>query len=358
VATPSGTGGPGRVRLSRRTGIALAGVIVAVGLVALVLQRRPSGGDEVDPLLALPTVPAGTPALGAYAAPVTDGGIDGIVRFSQAVGRRVTVATAYLDSRSDWATFSKPTWLLDPWAAWLRADPTRRLVLGVPMLQERAAGRFDDASHDGAFVGLARSIVDHGIADQVVIRLGFEMNGDWTPYGRQHDPDGSGFRDMWRRVVPKMKAVHPFVFDWCVVPTADPDDPGWAERFYPGDDVVDVVGVDAYDHWTTGTQDERWSQVVADLDWAATFAGAHGKPLALDEWGVWERGGAAQGGGDDPTYVANMLRWADEHDLLWTSYFNSPQGGVNTTLQQNPASLAAFRVAMGIDPEDPSTSDG
>jgi hypothetical protein len=209
-------------------------------------------------------------------------------------------------------------------------------------------GDFRNPAYDQYFVRLAQSIRDRGIAGQVVIRLGYEMNGDWMPWGRQFagNYDGSGFREMWRRVVPQMKAVYPFIFDWNIVPdTAAAAGAGYSPNFYPGDDVVDVVGIDLYDHWVKGSPDQRWQETVAKLDWTAGFASAHGKPMSFDEWGLWSSGNA-QGGGDDPTYINGMLSWASSHHLLWTSYFNSTAGQVDTTLQDNPASLAAFRAFM------------
>ena len=62
----------------------------------------------------------------------------------------------------------------------------------------------------------------------------------------------------------------------------------------------------------------------------------------LREWGLWSSGNG-QGGGDNPTYITGMLTWATNHNLAWTSYFNSSEGQVDTTLQANPNSLQAFR---------------
>lgn len=255
---------------------------------------------------------------------------------------------AYVDANTDWDAFANPAWMLNPWSDWLRANPSRRLVLTVPMLLTSAAGDFHNTSYDQYFVRLAQSIKDHGIASQVVIRLGYEMYGDWMPWGRQYagNGDGSGFRDMWRRVVPQMKAVYPFVFDWNIVPdTAAAAGAGYGPNFYPGDDVVDVVGIDLYDLWVKGSPDQRWQETVAKLDWTAGFAAAHGKAMSYDEWGLWSSGNA-NGGGDNPTYITGMLSWATSHHLLWTSYFNSTVGQVDTTLQANPASLAAFHAFM------------
>jgi hypothetical protein len=288
--------------------------------------------------------PAGGPALGAYV-PAYAGGPDGLVRFGNAVGRPVTNAMVYMDAHTDWETFTNQSWLLDPWADWLRADPARRVVLAVPMLQVGSDGDFYNSSYDQYFVRLARSIRDRGVGSQVIIRLGYEMNGEWMPWGRQYSPDGSGFRAMWRRIVPQMKAVYPLVFDWNITGGGQPGTPGYGENFYPGDDVVDVIAFDLYDHWWSGNPDERWQQTQAALDAGAAIAYRHGKRMAIDEWGLWSTDNS-QGGGDNPTYITNMLRWADSHHLLWTSYFNSTEGSVNTLLEHNPNGLNAFRQVL------------
>jgi hypothetical protein len=312
--------------------------------VTQVVDANPGVQPVVTP--APSTLPQGT-GLGVYVAPSSRGGIQGLTQFGSGVGRPVTYAMVYADAAASLESFAEPAWMLDPWAAWLRADPARRMILAVPMLQSYAPGDFANTGYDQYFVRLAQSIKDRGIAGQVIIRLGYEMNGDWMPWGRQYSTDGSGFRAMWRRVVPQMKAVYPFLFDWSIVPesSAAAAGAGYSPNFYPGDDVVDIVGVDLYDHWVSGSPDQRWAATQAKLDWAAGFASAHSKRLTLDEWGVWSTANS-QGGGDNPTYITNMLHWAFSHGLAWTSYFNSTEGSVETRLQDNPNSLNAFRQVM------------
>mgnify|MGYP000418559501 CR=1 FL=1 len=271
-------------------------------------------------------------------------------RFSRDVDEPITHALAYIDTWGTWNDLANPSWLLDPWSTWLRADPNRRLVLSVPMLLGSHAGQFYNTSLDTYFVQLARNIKNRGIADQVIIRLGWEMNGDWNPYGRQYNPDGSGFRAMWRRVVPQMKAVHPFLFDFCPVMGGPPG----PEPFYPGDDVVDIIGFDQYDVWWNrpgGDPVQRWNYLLTKtngLNWFAQWARQRNKPLAIDEWALWSASDTQQGGGgDNPLFVTNMLTWAQDQGALWTIYFNDSGGGVGTTLQQNPRSLEAYRSYFG-----------
>ena len=86
---------------------------------------------------------------------------------------------------------------------------------------------------------VAKNIASRGIASQVVIRLGWEMNGTWFPWSTNAD----GYKRMWRRLIPQYRAVSgAFRFDWCTN-GGSPNPESW----YPGDDVVDVIAMDQYD---------------------------------------------------------------------------------------------------------------
>ena len=58
---------------------------------------------------------------------------------------------------------------------------------------------------------------------------------------------------------------------------------GDAERWYPGDDVVDVVGADPYNWYRCQGTDRPWQSPAALIEAPLAFAEAHGKPLALPE---------------------------------------------------------------------------
>jgi hypothetical protein len=211
------------------------------------------------------------------------------------------------------------------------------------MLIKSAKGEYDDTSFDQYHVQVARDIASRGIAGQVVIRLGWEMNGTWFPWSTSSD----GFKRMWRRLVPQYRAVSSaFTFDWCTN-GGSPNATAW----YPGDDVVDVIAMDQYDIiWGHAGGDPawRWSQLQKNLQAQVEFAAARGKPAAIDEWALYNINDTEQGGGgDNPTYVSNMGSWAQDHGFAWTAYFNIPQGGPNTTLEQNPNAMSAYGGAFG-----------
>ena len=108
---------------------------------------------------------------------------------------------------------------------------------------------------------------------------------------------------------------------------------------YPGDDVVDLWGTDYYDAWP-----EKSTQAVWDRYYMATYNGApwgvgawlaaaqaHGKRLAVSEWGIKQLPGQTAASADDPVYVDNMYRFFRDHapGIAYEAYFdaNTTAGG-------------------------------
>ena len=95
---------------------------------------------------------------------------------------------------------------------------------------------------------------------------------------------------------------------------------------YPGDEYVDVIAVDLYDQdwagypsgWQTNLTQAQ-IEAVWQSQWVKyrdgqyglndflTFAIAHGKPLAVSEWGLKDMDD--HGGGDNTVYVQSMYDW-------------------------------------------------
>jgi hypothetical protein len=121
--------------------------------------------------------------------------------------------------------------------------------------------------------------------------------------------------------VPKLRIV------WNPQGFGSPDVPGnAAQKYYPGDAFVDVVGNDLYDIRGHGAT------------WAAAEAlyKAHpSKPYAFPEWGLW--------GFDDPKFVRDMATWVRSHKRVeFLAYFSGRPGSV-WDLASKPQSRAAYR---------------
>jgi hypothetical protein len=135
-----------------------------------------------------------------------------------------------------------------------------------------------------------------------------------------------------------------FRFDWCVNAAyrrvaLDP--------WYPGDDVVDIIGIDAYDAGIDPSVQDRWSVVwgrplgIRDV---RDFARAHRKPLSIPEWGVAPQT-VSQGGGDDGPYVDGIGTTVRDNDVAYQSYFYKYEWA--DQLRTGPRSLDAYRRHFG-----------
>jgi beta-mannanase len=116
------------------------------------------------------------------------------------------------------------------------------------------------------------------------------------------------------------------------------------EDWWPGDDVVDWVGVSDY------AVGDLTAEVAAvgdvGLDWFyGQYSEGRGKPMMLAEWGVWD---AENGGsGDNPGFVTGTLSWAATHPRVKAEvYFNYRAADANHRLEDFPRAATAYRTAM------------
>jgi beta-mannanase len=180
-----------------------------------------------------------------------------------------------------------------------------------------------------------------------VIRLAHEANDTGSPYALGTSVTDLGlWRAFWRRTVLAMRSVpgaH-FLFDWCINAYWRPIP---LQEWYPGDDVVDIIGIDAYDSGVPMGQN-RWTRIYNQRDGIGTvlrFAAAHGKPVSVPEWGLSPAGGNSLGGGDDPHYVDQMAGVVRTNPVAYQAYFFSQASGA--LLFTSPASLSAYRRHFG-----------
>nr|WP_244894000.1 glycosyl hydrolase [Planobispora rosea] len=267
-------------------------------------------------------------------------------------GRTVTVGRTYLPGEN-WRALEGPGFILDPWTRWRAARPERMLALNVPMVAPNEGGLPDDAvaailaagakgAFDPVFRTLATRLVDGGAADTIIV-LGWEMNG--TTYSSRCAPDPQAWKAYWRRIVTTMRGVEGQDFRFDFTASRGPDAIPWPEC-YPGDDVVDIIGLDSYDQPPGNTFSDYVSQPYGMRHHAA-FAGARGKPISFPEWGLFRRG-------DRPEYVRSMLAWISDHDVAYHSIADYCPHGV-WQCPENPDSSRAFRQRLTrVPPPEPT----
>ncbi len=296
----------------------------------------------------VPNVNVGRVPLGLYAGAAEPGGV---ARFAAQTGSDPSLGSDYLPRTVGWAGMVDVRPLrriLAPWEA-----SRYRLVLGVPLIPTRdgravgtlAAGA--SGAYDDEFATLARTLVHYHEGD-AVLRLGWEFNGTWYPWSVTDATDAADYAAFFRAVVITMRAVPGTDFRFVWNPTSGPE-PEPAQNAYPGDGYVDYIGLDLYDQvWGIPQVPAlAWPRYLTEADglqWLASFAHEHGKPVAIPEWAVTIRADG-HGLGDDPLYVGKMAQWIATHDVAFTSYFDvdAPDGRHDILDSAFSRSLAVFR---------------
>jgi hypothetical protein len=238
-------------------------------------------------------------------------------------------------ARTTWEDFSRLSWVP---GLWKKLNPKRNVVWSVPLtVKGTALAQVASGAHDAEFEAAARAISE--AQPGAIIRLGWEMNLVTTPwFARGQEAD---YIAAFRRVVGIFRRYSTgFKYDWC--PGLGPQDIA-ADLVYPGDDVVDYIGLDVYDFKFEGSVENRWTtrylKAPFGLEWHRDFAARHGKLMSYPEWGVGNFG-------DNPFFVQRMHDWFVENDrkIAYAAYFDV-NGDWPTQIdnEQFPESQKLFR---------------
>jgi hypothetical protein len=330
-------------------------LIVVTGLSAAAVTL-PIGGDDSDrgssgPAVGHPKVRPGAPwASGAWVGGSSStAAIDGFGRWRGKPAATVTTYPAY----DTWQQIIDSDWHVSNFDGFRGT-----LVYGLPLLPSKEKAALGDVAagdHDDVWRAVADTLVKHGRGDSFV-RIGLEANGTWFPWGVTADT-AADYVAAYRHVAQVMAARAPhlrFVFDiTCGAPLKGSDDRmASLDTLYPGDDVVDVVGCDFYDAWSTKVRNDRELASVESpsagpgLEDVVAFARSHGKPFAVPEWGL--TGVDAHGSGDNPYFIRVMYEffYVNRRFLAFEDYFDEPNSYISSSISQgdqNPKAAAEYR---------------
>lgn len=274
-------------------------------------------------------------------------GRDRLPAFIAMAGRAPVGVTDFAD-RSAWQNMlNSVTWSATCWSR-----TNYRLSQAVPMLLDKGTTLREGANgaYDSHFAQLGRVLVARGKAD-AYLRIGWEFNGDWYAWSAAKDPEA--FVRYFRRLVGIFRAVpgQRFRIVWNPSQGQQKIAP---DRVYPGDDVVDVIGLDFYNSsWRKedAHPEVRWRNHLTQpygLNWLKDFAARHHKPIAFPEWGTGTSPNG-QGKGDDPLFIARMAQWIKSNNVAYHAYWDYPAPDYNSELSggRQPLSARAFRTAFG-----------
>lgn len=357
-------------------------------LLALPLAASPFAAAQTATPAAAPT-----PAIAVYrwGAANRNGGAAANEAFAQWLNQPVVWAEDFTPTERWENNIEGGSWQLGEWSKWKKAVPGRRLILSIPLLPggwnrggiKGPDGKYTPVSFDAGargeynvhFQRLAENLIKYGLEDSI-LRLGWEFNGGW--YTWRASDNIPGFIAYWRQIVQTMRAVPGAEkLQYCWNPAQS-----WlqfpAEKAWPGDEYVDIVGLDFYDQsWakdtypfpenaTPGEIESRQRKAVDDVlingqeglvRWS-NFAREHHKPFSIPEWGVCKRGDG-HGGGDNPYFVEQVHKFISDpaNNVLFHCYFDveasdgahqlSPGYGTNAKESQFPKSAAKFKELFG-----------
>ena len=268
------------------------------------------------------------------------------------------VDAAYLNQEQGWLGASLDSIMVfggsADWTDWQTSIQSARAAFGstgkdvlwsVPLIADGATlAAAASGAYDGNYTALAQYLAANSPNDsQIYIRLGWEFNGTgynaWSAVGQPQNYVGA-----FQHAVTAFRAVSDkFRFEW----TPNKGDVGMnPEDAYPGDQYVDVIGMDFYwdttQSWSITDPVKAWNYFVNEkygLQWHQDFAAAHNKPTAYGEWAVNTNNASS--------YINLAAQWFESHNVLYQNYWNSNsnfQGKLSDN--QYPDSGTAYKEAF------------
>ena len=165
---------------------------------------------------------------------------------------------------------------------------------------------------------------------QLIVRPFHEMNGDWYPWGFKNGHNGnsvSQFNPAWRHVRGVMRSGFPeLAFMWCA--NVNQDD--HFLPYYPGNDQVEYLSVDGYNHSTSQggwkTMQQIFNQSLLVL--RSTPGIDPSKPLVIAETATTEPDAkSAASGHSKAEWFGNS-----NGNMGWWLHNEAPRFGVSTVL--------------------------
>jgi len=198
--------------------------------------------------------------------------------------------------------------------------------------------------HDAQIRARARAV--KRFARPIFIRWAYEMNGDWWNWATANTSrDPSTFVAAWRRIhrLFRSTGASNAVWVWSPNEASFPNEP-WnqPESYYPGDDVVDWVGIDGY-NWGAVNASSGW-RTFADIFRPVYTKYAGRKPVMVAETA------STEAGGDKAAWINTLHRsLAEEFPAVRALIWFHSHKETDWRVDSSPAALEAFRN-LALDP--------
>lgn len=283
----------------------------------------------------------------------TDASEQALDTYEQAAGRKV----AYVYFSDEWMfgrTFPAKT------VQWIRARgavPFIRLMMRsrreplhtdpVFTLDAIIAGQFD-----GDLAAWAQAARDSG--GPLVVEYGTEVNGDWNPWSAPYNGGlGAGpakFQQAYRHIVQVMRGAGASNITWALHYNSQPfpqDPRNVPSAYYPGDDVVDWVGISAYG--SERSTDHRCNSFRSLVDGILPQL-PQNKPLFIFEFGNTSTNAACPAGPWVQAALQDLIggRWPQLRGFAWWQQHWNDDGakGSDMLIEDDPGTQSAFEKAL------------
>lgn len=270
---------------------------------------------------------------------------DRVQKYQEVTGKPVDTLVVF-PARGSWDT------IMDSW--WLDTAPegfTGTLDVGVPLWQ--ADGDLATAAaggYDAQWEQLGRTI--HQRYPGSSVRIGWEFNlAGWKHHAT--DENVEEWKQAFRKASAALKKGGPSLLVTWNPNKGKGDSLSDATKAWPGDDAVDIVGLDGYDWWPAYDESTWPEHRDGDQGWDywVNFARQHGKKFSVPEWGVAP--GNDHGGGDNPLYISKVMGFlAAEHAkdriVHSASYFDETEGYIANSLAAGQAPRAADQMRESL----------
>jgi beta-mannanase len=233
---------------------------------------------------------------------------------------------------------------------------------GTPGTNDIDMGQAALGTYDATWLSWLKSDAAQAAANGTpvtVVRIWQEINGDWEPWSINQtgatSVDGTApgspwsaatIIAAWNHMAAQVHTAFPNAkIEWNLSaggPWSGPSGAGNGSGFdlYPGDQYVNVIGLDAYEKSTS------WANTVSgpgvNLNNLVAFASAHGKEVAVSETATTN---------NDGSYLTSMTNYFDAlgKEAAYISYYDqgtANNGGDIIYSSSGPDSAPADRVAL------------
>ncbi len=230
--------------------------------------------------------------MGIYT-PGAPGDMGRVRRIESLLGRRMSIVMWYVHWAGPWSAFDARAIEAaaghgaTPMVTWMSDDPTAAAYPSTAGQRAYACRAVAAGAHDAYVRSWAAGMRELGVP--VLLRLDHEMNGSWYAWSPGVNGNtAADFVAMWRHLHAVFREEGAADVGWVWSPNVVYPGSGPLLECYPGDDVVDWIGLDGY-NWGDDDAGHRW-QSFGEV-FAPTYRALEAlpnKPMMIAETGCVE----------------------------------------------------------------------